>query len=109
MLAMGYLVSQEVHREYRTDGFEYFRSDLFWNQFNIPYPQVLYDVQYLYGLLLSANNKRQNPHLVRHKQDMNGLEVWLKFEASYAYGGSKTMKSEELKDNFLKRYDSRAY
>ena len=64
---------------------------------------------YLYGLLQSATKIRVNPFLVHHRNDKDGLSVWIKFEQTYAYGGSKTMRSEVLEEQIFLRYNPREH
>jgi len=90
-------------------GLDYFKSDAFWEQYKISFPQVEFDLDYLYGLLQAATKGRANPYLVHHRTDRNGLEVWIKFEKTYAHDGSKTIKSEELEEKVFQLYDVEAY
>jgi hypothetical protein len=109
MIGMSYMLTKEVQEGYKHLGMEYIKSDTFWQAHRIGYLQVEYDLKYLYGMLQAATKGRANPYLVHHKQERDGLAVWLKFEQAYAYGGSKTMKSEELEEKLNKTYDPRVY
>ena len=109
MLGMSYLLMPDVHKGYNSDGIDYFKSESFWTTYKIGYLQVDYDLKYLYGLLQAATRGRANPYLVRHQKDKDGLAVWLKFEETYAHGGSKMMKSELLEDKLSKPYDPKSY
>jgi len=109
MIGMSYMLTKEVQEGYKHLGMEYIKSDTFWQAHRVGYLQVEYDLKYLYGMLQAATKGRANPYLVHHKQERDGLAVWLKFEQAYAHGGSKTMKSEELEEKLNKTYDPRVY
>ena len=108
-LGLGYLVNEDVMDAYAKEGMDYIKSDPFWAEFGISVKQFKYDVNYLYGLLLSSTKKMVNPYIVQHRHDKNGLLVWIKFEKAYAFGGSKSMRSEELEDKLLTHYNPREY
>ena len=108
-LGVGYMFSKHVMEQYERDGMEFIKSDPFWEEHRISVQQFKYDTMYLYGLLQSATKNRVNPFLVHHRNDKDGLSVWIKFEQTYAYGGSKTMKSEELEEKIFLRYNPREH
>ena len=109
MIGMTYMLNQDVQDGFKRSGMEYFKSNTFWQTYQIGIPQVEHDMNYFFGLLQAATKGRANPYLVHHKKDRNGLAVWMKFEQTYAHGGSKTMKSELLEENLYKAYDPQAY
>jgi hypothetical protein len=108
-LGAGYLFDRDFMEIYEHEGPAYIKKDIFWDKYQIGIPQFKYDVMYLYGLLQSATRKYTNPYIVHHRQDKDGLSVWIKFEKAYANGGSKTMKSEELEEQVFTRYDPKKY
>ena len=108
-IGIGYMLDADVVKAYQEDGLDYIQTDRFWEEHGISVNQFTYDTKYLYGMLQSATKKIVNPHLVHHKKNKDGLMVWIKFQKSYAHGGSKTMKSDDLEDKVINRYDPRAF
>jgi hypothetical protein len=108
-LGAGYMFDKDVMDTYAKEGISCIKSDIFWDEHGISVKQFLYDIRYLFCLLQSATKKRVNPYLVHHRYDKDGLAVWTKFEKTYAYGGSRIMKSEELEDMVLMRYNPREH
>ena len=109
-IGLGYLIEEDVMDAYAKEGLDYIKSDPFWAEFGISVKQFKYnDIKYLYGLLQSSTKKMANPYIVQHRHDKNGLHVWIKFEKAYAFGGSKSMRSEELEDKLLTCYNPREY
>ena len=108
-LGMGYLVDRDVMDAYAKEGLDYIKSDPFWAEFGISIKQFKYDIKYLFGFLRSSTKKIDNPYIMQHNHDKDGLLVWIKFEKAYAFGGSRFMRSEELEDKLLTRYNPREY
>ena len=105
----GYLFEKAVMDGYAVQGMEYIESDLFWNEHAIGTKQFKYDIKFLYGILQSATKTRLNPYLIHHRNDNDGLAVWIKFDKTYANGGSKNMRSEELEEQIYLRYNPREH
>ena len=91
-LDVGYMFEESVKMMYE-------QSDDFWDEYQVSLRQFKSNMKYLYGLLQSATRSQSNPYFLQHKHDKDSLQAWIKFEQAYSYGGSKNLKSEELKDN----------
>ena len=108
-LGAGYLFEKDLMERYLNEGISIVNTDVFWNKYHISVAQFQCDTVFLYGLLQSATKKSINSHILQHRHDKDGLAVWIKFKKSYAYGGSKNIKSEDLEEKLYAHYDPRQY
>ena len=103
----GYLASKEFVDVYKTLKEEYFKTQQFWNTYKVSYPQALYDVRYLYGILLTATQKMQHKIILKYEASQDGILAWNEFKKDFAHDGSEDLKIEQLETKVHEPYSSR--
>ncbi|MEM7375623.1 MAG: reverse transcriptase domain-containing protein, partial [Bacteroidota bacterium] len=108
-IGLGYLLDDILIDQYLDQGILLIEKDSFWEKYRISVTQFTYDTQYLYGLLRSATKSIANPIVLRHKQDKDGLKVWISFLNTYSHGGSKEVRIHDLEERIYGHYSPKIH
>ena len=97
-IGLGYLTKPDVISKFKKLGDAYWHSDDFWDSYHVSQPQVLYDLEYFYGMLLASQAKKPSPVLTKFQlqENNNGLLLWDSLVSRYHYGGSLSLYRQEL-------------
>jgi len=100
-----YLLDKTVIKKYKEEGESYFKSNEFWASYGISFPQVKYDIEYFYGILLCSCRNKPNRVFLKYKalKLRNGLMCWDKMVNEFSYGGSKDLMVDVLEASLMKR------
>ena len=102
----GYLASNNFVEAYKILGEEYLKTDKFWNTYKISYPQALYDMRYLYGILVTATKDMQHKIILKFESSQDGILAWNELKKDFAHDGSEDLKIEQLEAQVHQPYSS---
>ena len=92
----GHLFEEDFVVNYMKLGTEYFKSDTLQDTKKISYNQAIFDMKYLYGILMTATREQQHKSIIRHQYMQDGIMTWHEFKADFDNDGSKELKQEQL-------------
>ena len=92
----GYLTSKDFLDCYKILGEEYLKSEKFWNTYKVSFLQALYDMQYLYGILVTATKDMQHKIILKYEASQDGILAWDEFKKDFVHDGSEDLKIEQL-------------
>ena len=95
-----YLTKSDVFQGVLQQGESYFMSEEFKSSYGISYRQAKYDMQYLFGILLTTTRKKPNHVIAKYQftHSFNGVLCWNDLLSHFSYGGCKDLRIEELEN-----------
>ena len=105
-LGLGYMLNEEVQDSYQVLGKDLGKEVWFYEEHGINFNQFKHDIQYLFGVLMSATKSRRLAVVFRHQRSKDGLSSLMEMISLYGHGGSLDNKADELEDHLLSTSDS---
>ena len=60
----GHLFNPDFVAKYKENGIDYFKSDTLWDTQKISYNQAIWDMKYLYGILMTATREWEHKAII---------------------------------------------